>query len=106
MLVEGMNGRAPLSMRQLVPACIVGTAVFIAACMVWAVPHIEHDLEDATRSDLERSGIDTSNVSVDFAFRSGTVAGVLPAGVTADDVRAAVTGDGVRELTIDAAVQP
>lgn len=106
MLVEGKNGKAPLSARQLVPVCIVGTAAFVAACMVWAVPHIEHQLEDATRRDLERAGIDTANVSIDFDFRSGTIAGVLPAGVTADEVRGAVHTDGVRDLTVDAVVQP
>ena len=104
MLVEGKNGKAPVPARQLVPLCIVATAAFVAAVMVWAVPHIEHQLEDATRRDLERAGIDTSHVSIDFDFRSGTIAGVLPEGVTVDEVRGAVHADGVRELTIDAVV--
>lgn len=106
MLVDGKNGKLPVPVRRLVPGCIVATAAFVAAVMVWAVPHIEHQLERDTRADLERAGIDTSHVSIDFDFRSGTIAGVLPTGVTADDIRAAVHADGVRDLRIDAAVQP
>ncbi len=71
----------------------VGTALSVSS--------VEDDLTDGTVSDLAAAGIDDTNLDIDYSYRTGTISGALPAGVTEDDIRAAVDHDGIRSLELD-----
>ncbi len=59
----------------------------VGGATLWAIDHIEDDLEDATiRELLDEYGIQVSNDDVDFDFRDGDVALTLPAGVTSSEI--------------------
>ncbi len=65
----------------------------------WAVPHIEKKLERQTIADLEAAGIDTSNLEVDYDYRTGSITGSAAAGVDEATLEAKGDGSGVRNLS-------
>ncbi len=65
----------------------------------WAVPHIEKTLERQTIADLEAAGIDTSDLDVDYDYRTGSITGSAAAGVDAGTLEAKGDGSGVRNLS-------
>ena len=65
----------------------------------WAVPHIEKTLERQTIADLEAAGIDTSDLDVDYDYRTGSITGSAAAGVDAGTLEAKGDGSGVRKLS-------
>ncbi len=65
----------------------------------WAVPHIEKKLEKQTIADLEAAGVDTSNLDVDFDYRTGSITGSAESGVDAAMLEAKGDGSGIRNLS-------
>ncbi len=65
----------------------------------WAVPHIEKKLERQTIADLEAAGIDTSDLEVDYDYRTGSITGSAAAGVDEATLEAKGDGSGVRNLS-------
>ncbi|MCB0994771.1 MAG: OmpA family protein [Acidimicrobiales bacterium] len=98
--LQAKNGKRPWAARRLLPLGLIGGAVAVLGSTLWAVPHIQGKLEDATLADLRRAGIETSGLVVDYDYRSGEIRGVLPPGVSVEDVRAAVDHDGIRSLKV------
>ncbi len=54
--------------------------------VIWAIDHVEHDIEDAAPRILREAGVDPSGLEFDAEWRNVEVSGVLPAGVTPEQV--------------------
>ncbi|MGI9658330.1 MAG: OmpA family protein [Gaiellaceae bacterium] len=93
----------PWAAGRLLPLFALLFVGLVAATAAWGIPHIQDELERETLADLNAAGIDTSGLSVDFDYRSGTISGELPSGVDAGAVAAASSFGGVRELDVLAA---
>lgn len=65
----------------------------------WAVPHIEKTLERQTIADLEAAGIDTSDLDVDYDYRTGSITGSAAVGVDEAALEAKGDSKGVRNLS-------
>lgn len=69
--------------RWLTP--LIGLIAIIIAAL-WGINHIENDVEAAAPQILAQNGIDPSGLTFDASYRNVEVDGVLPAGVTAEQI--------------------
>ncbi len=98
MWVDGRDGKYPLPWSRVLPLGLLGGAAVIGLSTVLVVPGIESDLTAETIADLERAGIETSSVDVDYSYRSGVVH--VARGVTPEAVLDAVSFSGIRDLDV------
>lgn len=99
--VAHKQGRAAWGPRKA--ALLVGVPIAIlvvAGGTIYGVDRIQNDLADDTRAQLDRAGIQISDLDIDFEHRDGTITGVLSEGVTVDQARQAIDVDGVRVLDL------
>jgi OOP family OmpA-OmpF porin len=102
MWVDGKDGKLPWAARKVAALGLGAGALLIAGSTAWAVPHIQGELEDETRADLEAAGIDASDLDVDFDYRDGEIRGTLPAGLDAAAVEELADHRGIRTLDVRA----
>jgi OOP family OmpA-OmpF porin len=102
MWVDGKDGKLPWAARKVTALGLGAGALLIAGSTAWAVPHIQGELEDETRADLEAAGIDASDLDVDFDYRDGEIRGTLPAGLDAAAVEELADHRGIRTLAVRA----
>jgi OOP family OmpA-OmpF porin len=102
MWVDGKDGKLPWAARKVAALGLGAGALLIAGSTAWAVPHIQGELEDETRADLEAAGIDASDLDVDFDYRDGVIRGTLPAGLDAAAVEELADHRGIRTLDVRA----
>jgi hypothetical protein len=99
--VDGKNGLMPWAPGKA--AWLVGApvaALIVAGGSLYGVNRIQNDLIDRIRKDLVANNIEIDNLKIDFDHRDGKFSGILPAGVTVDQVRAFVDADGLRVLDL------
>jgi len=78
-------GKSPAGWRWL------GIPALLALCTIggcWGWGHMESELNERALVHLACEGIDTNDLDLDWSYRSVTVAGVLPAGVSAERIEA------------------
>lgn len=103
-LVDGRNGKMPWGWPRI--GLFVALPLFLLLALIatpWAVSHIEGQLVDEARADLEAAGIDSSDLDIDFDYRDGEATGVLPAGVATADAEAVVDDGLLRDFEVTAA---
>lgn len=100
-------GKTPLSVRAGFWLAALFFTSLLAGSLLWVVPHAEGLLTERVLQRISAAGIETAGLQVDFAWRDGSISGLLEAGTTEDQVRAALSGlDGVREVDLDLGVAP
>ncbi|MFT7599906.1 MAG: outer membrane protein OmpA-like peptidoglycan-associated protein [Acidimicrobiales bacterium] len=72
-------------------------ALLLIATTVWAVPHIEQTLERQTVQRLNEAGYETSDLEVDFDYRTGTIVGAT---ASAAELERVGIGGGIRQLSV------
>ncbi len=60
--------------------------LFLVLAALWAISHIQGDIEAQAAEKLELAGIDTSGLTFDAEYRDVEVGGQLPEGVTRQEV--------------------
>ncbi|MGI9606497.1 MAG: OmpA family protein [Acidimicrobiales bacterium] len=113
LLIGDSRGRKPLPTRDLIGPLLIPLMVLLLAGVVWAVSHIEDDIESAAPEILTAAGIDASDLSFEASYRNLEVSGKLPAGVTPSDVIEVLEartggseGEDIRSVAVTASIRP
>lgn len=84
--------------RWLTP--LIGLIAIIIAAL-WGINHIENDVEAAAPQILAQNDIDPSGLTFDASYRNVEVDGVLPAGVTAEQIEEILEENNFEETDDD-----
>ncbi len=99
--IDEKKGLFPLVWWKLLPIIAVIGAAAIALMTLIMIPVYERQVIDNARDELTAAGIDPSAFSFEASYRDLDISGVLPDGVSVDDIRAAAElGDGQRDLDL------
>jgi hypothetical protein len=98
--VDGKDGLMPWAPGKAAAIAGATAALIIGGGSLYGVNRIQNDLTDETRRDLVANNISIENLEIDFEHRDGIIRGVLPAGVTVDQVRDLIDAEGIRVLDL------
>ncbi len=100
--VDERNGAFPLPWWKLGPLVLLIGAVTVAIMTLIMIPIYERQIVNDAKSELSAAGINPSTFAFDASYRDLDIRGVLPEGVSVDDIRAAAERtEGVRDLDLD-----
>ncbi len=100
--VDERNGAFPLPWWKLAPLVLLIGSVSVAIMTLVMIPIFERQVINGAKDELRAAGIDSSTFAFDASYRDLDIRGVLPEGVSLDDIRAAAERtDGVRDLDLD-----
>ncbi len=100
--VDERKGLFPLPWWKLLPLIALIGAAVVAIMTLIMIPIYERQVINNAKSELTAAGIDPASFNFDASYRDLDISGTLPAGVSVDDIRAAVErGDGQRDLDLD-----
>lgn len=100
----GAGGRWPWSNWVTWVLGLIALLVAVAATSAWGVAHFESRLDQSVRSELQSSGIDASQLNLDWDYRNVAVSGKLPADSSEEQILAVLRnadGKGVRQIMLD-----
>jgi len=100
----GTGGRWPWSNWMTWVLGLIALLVAVAATSAWGIAHFESRLDQSVRSELQSSGIDASQLNLDWDYRNVAVSGKLPADSSEEQILAVLRnadGKGVRQIMLD-----
>jgi outer membrane protein OmpA-like peptidoglycan-associated protein len=94
-----VSGKQPWSRRKLAALIAPLVAITVGGATLWAIPHIEANVERETRADLEAAGIDTTDLEIDARYRFVDVRGARDQ-AEADRIASIVDFDGNTDVNV------
>lgn len=105
----GKNQKLPWNQKLTGSLALLFLVTIPVAMSIWGVVHFEQRLDLQARADLVSNGIAVDALKLDWDYRNVIVTGVLPAGVSPQqviDVLALTDSGGIRVVTVLAETLP